>query len=122
VISGSVSEDGVPEIEVSIAGQNWSAIVDTGFNGDLELPEGLRGKLNEQSVGRLRSALAGGQTIEEDAYLVDFPFDGRVVQAVATFASGSQLLIGTNLLREYRLEIRFVSRFLQLSLELYSSI
>jgi hypothetical protein len=83
----------------------------------LELPEALRGKLNDQPLGRLISALAGGQTIEEDAYLVDFPFDHRVVQAVATFASGSQLLIGTNLLREYRLEIRFASRFLQLSHE-----
>jgi predicted aspartyl protease len=118
VISGSASESGVPEIEVNIAGKIWSAIIDTGFNGDLELPEGLRGKLNDQMAGRLRSALAGGQMIEEDAYLVDFPFDGRVLQAVATFASGSQLLIGTNLLREYRLEIRFVSRFLQLSREL----
>jgi predicted aspartyl protease len=117
VISGYVTEDGVPIITLNIAGEEWLAIVDTGFNGDLELPERVRGKLNEQPVGRLRSALAGGQLIEEDAYLVDFPFDDRIVQAVATFAPGSQLLIGTNLLREYQLSIKFASRVLQLSPE-----
>ena len=117
MISGYVTEDGVPIIAVNIATEVWLAIVDTGFNGDLELPDKLRGTLNEQPVGRLRSALAGGQLIEEDAYLVDFPFDNRIIQAVATFAPGSQLLLGANLLREYHLTIRFVSRVLHLSVE-----
>jgi hypothetical protein len=76
VISGSVSNDGVPVITLEVAGQAWSAIIDTGFNGDLELPDALRGKLNDQPAGRLRSALAGGRIVEEDAFSVEFPFDG----------------------------------------------
>ena len=117
MISGHVSVDGVPLITLIVAGQEWRAIIDTGFNGDLELPNELQGKLNDQPVGRLKSALAGGQVIEENAYSVQFPFDGQVVQAIATFVADSQLLIGTNLLREYELQIRFVSRILRLERE-----
>ena len=105
---GIESDTGVPIIILSIAGQEWTATIDTGFNGDLELPEALRNVLNPQYVGKVTSALAGGQTIEEDVYLVDFPFDGDVVQARATFVIGSEILIGTHLLQEYRLQIDFV--------------
>jgi hypothetical protein len=84
------------------------------FNGDLELPDALRDTLNAHFVGRAMVALAGGQSVEEDVYLVDFPFDGRIVQAEVTFVSGSRILLGTCLLREYSLQINFVSRTVQL--------
>ncbi len=38
MIHGDVSEDGVPAITIVVDGEGWSAIIDTGFNGDLELP------------------------------------------------------------------------------------
>ncbi len=114
MIHGMVSADEVPTITLSIAGQNLTATIDTGFNGDLELPEVLRDALNARYVGRMVSALAGGQTIEEDVHLVDFPFDGRVMQAEATFVAGHQILIGTHLLRDYRLQIDFVSQTVEL--------
>ncbi len=105
---GTVSDIGVPIITPSVAGQEWTATIDTGFNGDMELPEALRKALNPQYVGKVTSALAGGQTIEEDVYFVDFPFDGYIIQARATFVIGSEILIGTHLLREYHLQIDFV--------------
>jgi predicted aspartyl protease len=114
VILGVVSSQGLPTIILAIAGRDWSATIDTGFNGDLELPDALREPLNAQYVGRATAALAGGQSVEEDLYLVDFPFDGRIVQAEATFVSGNNILIGTRLLREYSLQINFVSRTAQL--------
>lgn len=114
MIVGLVTDDGVPLISLEIHGRIWDAIVDTGFNGDLELPEEMQGSLNDQPVGRLRSALAGGQMIEEDAYTVDFPFDGRRYQAIATFAPESQILIGTHLLREHSLLIQFTDQTLRL--------
>ena len=107
---GIVSDMGVPIITLFVAGQEWAATIDTGFNGDLELPEVLRNILKPQYVGKVTSALAGGQTIEEDVYLVDFPFDGDIIQARATFVIGSEILIGTHLLREYHLQIDFVRR------------
>jgi len=114
VIHGTVSADGVPTITLSIASQDWTATIDTGFNGDLELPEALQNSLNARYVGRVTSALAGGQTIEEDVYLVDFPFDGKVTQTEATFVADRQILIGTRLLREYRLQVDFVSQTVEL--------
>ena len=114
MIRGIVSVDGVPTVTLSIAGQDWPAIIDTGFNGDMELPEVLRNSLNVRYVGRVTSALAGGQTIEEYVYLVEFPFDDQTVQAEVTFVSGFQILIGTHLLREYCLRINFVSGTVEL--------
>lgn len=71
MILGTVSADGVPTIALSIAGQDWSAIIDTGFNGDLELPNDFRDSLDARDVGRVTSALAGGQILEENVYLVE---------------------------------------------------
>src|SRR5262249_52494003 len=72
MISGKVTVDGVPEIILSLAGQEWAAIVDTGFNGSLELPLALHGHVNAELTGSVVSLLAAGQTILEDAYVVDF--------------------------------------------------
>lgn len=54
MIVGVVTEDGIPMITLPVAGRNWSATIDTGFNGDLELPTALRLDLNPQFFGRLR--------------------------------------------------------------------
>ena len=110
MIQGTVSDTGVPTITLSIAGQEWAATIDTGFNGYLELPETLRKALNPQYIGEVISVLAGGQTIEEEFYRVNFPFDGKMVSAEATFVIGSEILIGTRLMQEYRLQIDFVKR------------
>ncbi|HLN31802.1 MAG TPA: hypothetical protein VK395_28990 [Gemmataceae bacterium] len=110
MIDGIVTEDGVPAIAVEVGSKRWSAIIDTGFNGEVELPERLRSRVNAQFVGRATSLLAANQRIEEDVFLVDFPFDGRTVRVQATFAGGDEILIGTRLLRNYRLRIDFPAR------------
>jgi hypothetical protein len=61
-------------------------------------------------VGRVVSLLAANQKIEEDLFLVDFPFDGRTVRVEATFVASNEILNGTGLLREYRLRIDFPAR------------
>jgi hypothetical protein len=38
LIEGIVTDDGVPVIEMQIDDRRWQAIIDTGFNGELELP------------------------------------------------------------------------------------
>ena len=107
MIAGRVNRDGVAVLALMVAGQSWPAIIDTGFNGDLELPQSLRAQMNARFKGRYRSLLAGGQSIVEDTYRVDFPFDGQTLVAEATFVAGGEILIGTHLLRKYRLEIDF---------------
>jgi predicted aspartyl protease len=107
LIEGSITDDGVPAIEVKVGGQSWLAIIDTGFNGELELPERLRAHVNAQFVGRAKSLLAANQRIEEDVFLVDFPFDDRTVRAEATFVAGDEILMGTGMLQDHRLQIDF---------------
>jgi clan AA aspartic protease len=110
VIEGIVTEDGVPAIEVKVGGQRWRATIDTGFNGELELPERLRSQVKPQLVGRALSLLAANRRVEEEVFLVDFPFDGRTVRVQATFVDGDEILIGTRLLRDYCLRIDFPAR------------
>ena len=110
MIEGVITDDGVPAIEVEIGSQRWQAIIDTGFNGELELPERLRSYVSAQFVGRATSLLAANQRIEEEVFLVEFPFDGRMFRAQATFAESETILIGTRMLRDYRLRIDFPAR------------
>ena len=117
MIRGAVSGEGVPEITVIVGGREFAAIIDTGFNGDLEIPDSLRADVNPRYAGRFESILAGGQIIEESAYLVDFPFDGEVHTVMATFVDGSEILLGTRLLGDYRLQISFVTRLVELEHE-----
>ena len=114
MIVGRVSLEGEPTITVSLAGRDWEAIIDTGFNGDLELPLSLQNSLNARYVGSVTSILAGGQITEEILYLVEFPFDGRIISAEATFVAGTHILIGTHLLQEYSLLINFAQKLVRL--------
>jgi len=96
-------------VSLEVGGSNWPATVDTGFNGDLELPEGLRSFVNARFIAPTEWVLAGGQRRIEDTYEVEFPFDGSVLPAEATFVPGDSILIGTGMMAQYRLTIDFVA-------------
>lgn len=107
MIRGTVTADGEPIVLLPVAAQTWPAIVDTGFSGDLELPDALRPFVNPRSSGQVYSVLGGGQSVIEDLYAVDFPFDGRSVVADATFVSSGQILLGGHLMRFHRLTVDY---------------
>src|SRR5205823_8837531 len=65
VLTGTVTDDGVPQLLLTVAGQSWPATIDTGFNGELELPNHLRQAVNARFIGRIQVALGGGQHMEE---------------------------------------------------------
>lgn len=66
MIPGTATDAGVPVVMLAVAGRNRPAIIDTGFNGDLEFPIELRDLLGARFKGRFHSLLAGGQTVLED--------------------------------------------------------
>jgi len=68
VIVGSIASEGVPIILVTVAGTSWPAIIDTGFNGDLELPANLLPFVNARFLRRNGSLLAAGQTVSSAVY------------------------------------------------------
>jgi len=57
---GHVDAEGVPVLLLPVAGHDWKTVIDTGFNGDLELPEGLRTSVNARLLGHSLSQLASG--------------------------------------------------------------
>ena len=107
MIEGSVGADGLPRVSLNVAGREWPALIDTGFNGDPELPHALGPTVEAQYEGTVYSVVADGRRIFEDSYRVVFPFDGELVPAAATFAPVNELLIGTRLLRRHVLNIDF---------------
>ena len=107
MILGAVTPDGVPTVQLDVAGQSWNAVVDTGFNGDLELPAELQGMLKSEYLGKVVSILAGGQSIMEDLYEVEFAFDGQTMSAEVTYAAARDILVGTGMLENHRLEVDF---------------
>ena len=114
MIIGSVTGDGECLIRLAIAGEEWDTIVDTGFNGHLELPPVLKRRLNAQPRGTQTSFLAAGVVVEEESFLMHVPIDGERIPAFVTFVSGSEILLGTGLLRRHRLEIDFSARTVRL--------
>lgn len=52
MLAGTVTDDGVPVIMLLLAGKMSPGIIDTGFNGDLELPESLRWSLKARFLDR----------------------------------------------------------------------
>lgn len=110
MIRGKISDQGLPIIDIPLRGSRWDAIIDTGFNGDLELPAALSLSLSMTYLGSVDVQLGGGQSIEEEIYLIDFPFDGEIVAAEVTFSVTDEILIGTQMFRSFRLEIDFVAK------------
>jgi clan AA aspartic protease len=107
---GIVTAEGEPIVQLPVAGQTWTAVIDTGFNGDVELPESLRPSVNARFVTQTEWSLASGQRSIEDTYEADFPFDGETLAVEATFATDNRILLGTHLLRHYRLLVDFPAR------------
>ncbi len=110
MIRGNVTAGFQPLVELEIAGRRWTGLVDTGFNGWLELPYSIGPEVSPRLVGRKRALLASAQSVVEDVYAVEFPFDGRVVMAEATFTSDPVILMGCRLLSAHRLNIEFPAR------------
>jgi predicted aspartyl protease len=109
MIQGTVTADGVPTVSLAVAGKSWPATIDTGFNGDLELPDALRPFVSPRFLAPTEWLLAAGQRTVEDTYEVEFTFDGEVIAAEAAFVSDDSILIGTGLMSQYRLTIDFVA-------------
>ena len=87
MIEGDVGRDGLPRVYLIVGEREWPAAIDTGFNGDLELPQALAREVGARYQGTVYSLVADGRQIFEDSYRADLPFDGELVPAAATVRS-----------------------------------
>jgi clan AA aspartic protease len=115
VLEGYVDESRQPWIHLALVGHQgqlieFEAVIDTGFDGALCLPRLLAGQTALQEVGTQRVELADGSQHVEQLFLGEVLFDGARLWVDISLTQGAEALLGTGLLQEYQLEIRFRSR------------
>lgn len=109
-MTGAVDDRGTPVLRIELAGRTWTAVIDTGFDGHLLLPNDLAPHFVRRYLGEVDVVLGGGQDVTEQLFAIEFPFDGQTRTVPTSFAPVEEVLIGTAMLDEYRLEINFVVR------------
>lgn len=117
MLQGSLREDGQAVVELEVVCRDGSihavsAVIDTGFNGQVSLS---RGMLNELDLpltyeGTVEVELASGALVEEDVYSGTIRFDGQELVAEIILTDTGDTFIGTGLLTEKVLLINFATR------------
>jgi predicted aspartyl protease len=115
-VTGEIDRNGTPILRLNLGGREWVAVVDTGFNGDLELPDSLASLFPRVPSGSRYSVLAGGALVLDNMFVIQqFPFDGAVLPVQVSYAPVQEILIGTGLIKDYRLEIDFPAKTMTLT-------
>jgi clan AA aspartic protease len=112
MIRGTVqNREAIVELEVSGAiqsPQRIDAVIDTGYNGYLTLPNQLVASLQLQFAGHRLGTLADGSVTRLDVYLADITWHGRQRDVLILQATGVPL-IGMSLLEGSRLTMNVVA-------------
>ena len=103
--TGIVAPDGRPLIGIEVAGQAIDAIIDTGFECGLQLPDHWLPVLNPQPLRRVTYQFSDGHIDTKTTYSVQVTIDSVSSDAETYFSSTDEVLIGVDLLRHFRLTI-----------------
>lgn len=97
-IEGSFDESLTPRIELVSSRRKLSVVVDTGFNGELMLPQRLLRRLGFEFSMKSEAELADGSIVETTIYRgrIDWFGKEQTIQAVAT--DSEDTLLGTGML------------------------
>jgi clan AA aspartic protease len=91
---------GQPDIEIKF-------VVDTGFVGELTLPISAVAVLQLPFIQEIEANLADNQNVRIAAHAASILWDGEVLKVIV-LAMGVRPLLGTALLKNYRLLAEFV--------------
>ena len=112
MIRGRVNSHEEPEVSITLIVQGrrrrMRAIIDTGFNGYLSVPE----KLAESwyFFGHEEYEIATGDIVEQKIFIGGIIWSNRIQEVYAVTSKARDILIGTKLLRKNELEISFPKR------------
>ena len=109
MMSGYINTNREAILQIAILGDNKKlksikAVIDTGFTGDLTLPQSTIDDLGFILRGFQKVTLGDGSTQYFDMYVGSVIWDGQVRQ-VEIHVAETDSLIGMGLLEEYKLEI-----------------
>ena len=109
MIVGRVNRDLDPLVTIGVADSSGSfreleVVLDTGFEGDLTLPQRTIQRLGLKSAGQRRVTLALGEERMADCYLATVSWLGQHLQLIV-IASEDQSLLGMSLLKGSRVTL-----------------
>ena len=107
MVAGRLTPNGLVLVPVELGGRPFEAVVDTGFEGALQLPDWLFPHLNPPVRSQVQYQLPTGQIAFGNTYDVTVTLGGDDFVCEALFSPNDEVLIGVELLRDYRLEVNF---------------
>lgn len=111
MIKGKVNRNDEPEIPLRLhlnkKRQTFLAIIDTGFNGHINIPEAFIKRTNWQEIGVEEYELASGEYMEARVFSGFVYFDKKLLNIPVLAAKSNDVLIGTKLLKNSVLVVDF---------------
>ncbi|PIU61372.1 MAG: hypothetical protein COS84_11390 [Armatimonadetes bacterium CG07_land_8_20_14_0_80_40_9] len=116
MIKGRVNEDNLPEIKIKLKGRKrpLKVILDTGFNGELCLPQKMIKKLCSVLCFREYFELAHGELVLADVYRVELTWFGKMREVEVVSTKAKEGLLGTELLRNCTLTFDFINKNIEI--------
>jgi clan AA aspartic protease len=111
MLKGQVNRHGEPVISIQLILRNrpanFTAVIDTGFNGYLSVPRRLLVRSKWLGIGTEKFEIATGALVEREIYLGEVIFDGLQGPVYSVATEAQDILIGTKLLRGKTLMVNF---------------
>lgn len=114
VIRGIVNVADEPVIQLTLILRNrqkrFPAVIDTGFNGYLSVPRSIIEQSGWYHAGYETYEIATGELVRRPVYIGELIFDRKRCSTYLVASQAKDILVGTRLLQDKRLEIDFCSR------------
>ena len=114
MIRGFVNDNDEPILPITLIlkrnPQKFKAVLDTGFNGYLSVPQTLVRESDWYFAGYEEYEIATGERVREQVYLCRIIFDRAPLESHAVASSANDILIGTKLLSNKILLVDFKKR------------
>ncbi|MBL7073614.1 hypothetical protein ISS37_00030 [candidate division KSB1 bacterium] len=114
MIKGFVNEHEEPIIELTLIlrnePRNFPAVIDTGFNGYISVPEKHVKSSDWLFMGYEEYELASGEIVKAKTYLGNIVFDEKQMPTFILSSTSKDILIGTRLLGTKTLFINFIDK------------
>jgi len=111
MLKGRVNRYGEPVISIQLILRNrlanLTAVIDTGFNGYLNVPRRLLRQSKLLAIGTEKFEIATGALVEQEIYLGQVIFDGQRSPVYTVATEAQDILIGTKVLRRKTLVVNF---------------
>lgn len=119
MLKGIVNDRDEPVVRLHLVSSNERShlhpvIIDTGFNGNLSVPERLAQRYGWPWIGNESYEIATGDVVEQKVFLGEIRWFGSPQQVYAVVSHADDILMGTRLLRQHQLNINFRTRKLQI--------